>query len=172
MRRPMMVSTFPMAGLRTGASWRCGRFSAPPPARSPARASSSSNRPPPVECRWSPPATSSSSPGLFIADTIASADIACAEGCAVQGAQAQQPTLSEMTTAFTQAGTNTLPSGYFSLPLIEAGPQGALQAGSAPCALLKAIAYVQSSWHQATYSAARGSTGPTLVSFDCGYGIM
>jgi len=109
---------------------------------------------------------------LFIADTIASADIACAEGCAVQGAQAQQPTLSEMTTAFTQAGTNTLPSGYFSLPLIEAGPQGALQAGSAPCALLKAIAYVESSWHQATYSAARGSTGPTLVSFDCGYGIM
>src|SRR3990172_5824686 len=169
MRRPMMVSTFPMAGLRTGASWRCGRSSAPPPARSPARAWSSSNRPPPVECRWSPPATSSSSPGsrkesvprrsylylvllpaltaLFIADTIASADIACAEGCAVQGAQAQQPTLSEMTTAFTQAGTT-------------------------PCALLKAIAYVESSWHQATYSAALGSTGPTLVSFDCGYGIM
>src|SRR3972149_1838294 len=111
MRRPMMVSTFPMAGLRTGASWRCGRSSAPPPARSPARASSSSNQPLPVECRWSPPATSRSSPG-------------------------------------------------------------SRTAGAAPCALLKAIAYVERSWHQATYSAARGSNGSTLVSFDCGYGIM
>jgi hypothetical protein len=39
-----------------------------------------------------------------------------------------------------------------------------------PCVLAKSIGLVESSWRQ--FNASCGSSGPTIVSFDCGYGIM
>lgn len=43
-----------------------------------------------------------------------------------------------------------------------------------PPVLLKAIAYIESGWAQASYDplVQYGETGPTLVSADCGYGLM
>jgi hypothetical protein len=41
-----------------------------------------------------------------------------------------------------------------------------------PPTLLKAIAWIESGWAQATYAVAYGSVGPALISHDCGYGIM
>lgn len=42
---------------------------------------------------------------------------------------------------------------------------------SAPCSLVKSIAYTESVWTQFC-SDGCGSSGLTLISFDCGYGIM
>jgi hypothetical protein len=39
-----------------------------------------------------------------------------------------------------------------------------------PCVLAKSIGLVESSWRQ--FNASCGSVGPTVISFDCGYGIM
>lgn len=43
--------------------------------------------------------------------------------------------------------------------------------GTAPCTLVKSIAYVESTWKGYCASAC-GQTGATVISFDCGYGIM
>jgi MYXO-CTERM domain-containing protein len=64
--------------------------------------------------------------------------------------------------------------------LFEAGPDyGTIGQGcegsvsvpaSFPCVLVKAIAYAESTWRQFCSSAC-GETGPTVISFDCGYGL-
>ena len=41
-----------------------------------------------------------------------------------------------------------------------------------PPTLLKAIAWLESSWVQADWAVLYGEVGPALVSHDCGYGIM
>ncbi len=67
-----------------------------------------------------------------------------------------------------------LPS--FTLPRIETGDRAA---GSdqtkdpyIPPVLLKAIAWLESGWAQADYAVPYGGAGSTLISHDCGYGIM
>ena len=64
----------------------------------------------------------------------------------------------------------------FSLPQLETGSRSAgsstLVDPSIPPFLLKAIAWIESSWIQADFSVPYGSIGPVLVSHDCGYGIM
>jgi len=64
----------------------------------------------------------------------------------------------------------------FNLPQLETGPRSA---GSSqfispyiPPTLLKAIAWLESSWIQADWSVPYGEVGPVLVSHDCGYGLM
>lgn len=81
--------------------------------------------------------------------------------------------------AFDLAGTNALlPDSSFALPSDETGDRSAgsstLTAPYVPPVLLKAIAYVESGWAQATYDplVQYGETGPTLTSPDCGYGLM
>jgi len=80
--------------------------------------------------------------------------------------------------AFELAGINQLYPSLpgFALPAMETGPRAAgstsLQPGYAPPALLKAIAWIEAGWAQADYSVPYGSFGPTLVSHDCGYGLM
>jgi hypothetical protein len=82
-------------------------------------------------------------------------------------------------TAFDLAGSNQLfPDNGFALPADETGDRsagsGTLAAPYVPPVLLKAIAYIESGWAQASYDplVQYGETGPTLVSADCGYGIM
>jgi len=59
------------------------------------------------------------------------------------------------------------------LPDLESGyPEKTLVSPSIPCVLLKAIGYVESSWHQARPDVPRGDTGETYVSSWCGYGVM
>jgi hypothetical protein len=63
----------------------------------------------------------------------------------------------------------------FGLPQLETGPRSAgsstLVDPSIPPTILKAIAWIESSWIQADYSVPYGAVGPVLVSHDCGYGI-
>ena len=63
----------------------------------------------------------------------------------------------------------------FDLPQLETGgrPAGSGQLTNPyiPPTLLKAIAWIESSWAQADYSVPYGAVGPALISHDCGYGI-
>ncbi|MPZ24121.1 MAG: hypothetical protein GEU28_11400 [Dehalococcoidia bacterium] len=91
---------------------------------------------------------------------------------------AYQPHLNEVATTFERASANQLYGGAGApwwLYNIERGPRGNRSPAGAPYVpptLLKATGFVESSWFQADYDTARGSSGPPLVSFDCGYGIM
>jgi hypothetical protein len=62
---------------------------------------------------------------------------------------------------------------YFGIPDLEMGPRDARYAepGRIPPALLKAIAYVESSITQGAESVPYGSIGPALIAFDCGHGV-
>jgi hypothetical protein len=66
----------------------------------------------------------------------------------------------------------------FALPSMEIGGRGAgssqLIAGYVPPVLIKAVAWIESGWAQASYDpyVNYGEVGPTLISHDCGYGIM
>ncbi|MBI3934097.1 MAG: hypothetical protein HY316_05350, partial [Acidobacteria bacterium] len=80
--------------------------------------------------------------------------------------------------AFTLAGRNQLLPGVsgFALPKLETGNRAAgssqLTNPYIPPVILKAIAWIESSWTQADWTVAYGSVGPVLVSHDCGYGLM
>ena len=62
----------------------------------------------------------------------------------------------------------------FDLPRVEEGTRAARTEGTAalPPTLLKAIAWVESRMTMAIAGVAFNSSGPALVSFDCGHGIM
>ena len=93
--------------------------------------------------------------------------------CAVTGSLSYQPLISQAITAFHNAGSNNLGPGYPTLPNLESGyPDKTLVSPSIPCVILKAIAYVESSWHQAWHYVPRGSKGETLATSSCGYGVM
>jgi hypothetical protein len=75
------------------------------------------------------------------------------------------------------AAFNMLAPGdtYFGLPPLEAGLRGSRTTSataSIPPVLLKSIAWIESSFTQASPQVPFEAIGPALVSFDCGHGIM
>jgi hypothetical protein len=75
-----------------------------------------------------------------------------------------------MAAFFEAAAANQLGSEGPSMPNLTVGnPQSGSVPATFPCVLLKAIGYTESSWTQ--FCAADGSSGPTIISFDCGYGV-
>ena len=64
----------------------------------------------------------------------------------------------------------------FALPILESGPRSSgsttTVAPYAPPALLKAIAWIESSWQMADSSVPYGGVGPPLLSHSCAYGVM
>ncbi|HET9476077.1 MAG TPA: hypothetical protein VFP63_01175 [Dehalococcoidia bacterium] len=66
----------------------------------------------------------------------------------------------------------------FAPPALESGDRsagsGQVVPAYIPPVLLKAIAWIESGWAQASYDplVQYGEVGPTLISHDCGYGIM
>jgi hypothetical protein len=63
---------------------------------------------------------------------------------------------------------------YFGLPRLEEGPRGDRSSVEPviPPILLKSISWIESSISQTTRSNAATGINPTLISFDCGHGIM
>lgn len=100
--------------------------------------------------------------------------------CAAQGscpepaAYGRQPYPDELVDAFERAGTNRLGTNGPDLPQIWKGyppSQAKLVSPYVPCILLKAIGYTESTgWKQ--FNADYGQYGYTVISSDCGYGIM
>jgi hypothetical protein len=94
------------------------------------------------------------------------------QACATVTGQALQPNVSDLQAAFRMASLNQGPGGYPSIEQVESNASGsARQAPRLSTALLGAIGWVESGWSQAR-NTARGSLGPTLQSFDCGFGVM
>jgi hypothetical protein len=78
--------------------------------------------------------------------------------------------------AIDAASINALFPGdpFFGLPAVRTGPRATRTDGAAavPASLLRAIAWSESNLAMAAGSVPFQSTGPALVSFDCGYGLM
>jgi hypothetical protein len=78
------------------------------------------------------------------------------------------------------AGYNHLLAEHptFALPNLEvldrSAGSGSFTPGLIPPVVLKAVAWLESGWAQASYDpfVNHGEVGPTLISHDCGYGIM
>ena len=97
----------------------------------------------------------------------------CAAGtCPVPPSSGTQPYPAQLAPVFDRAGLNTLGSAGPAVPMLSYGypPTQAKMAPYAPCILLKAIGYTESNWKQ--FNATSGQTGNTVISYDCGYGIM
>ncbi len=79
-------------------------------------------------------------------------------------------------TAIDAASVNALFPGdpFFGLPSVKTGVRANRADGPArvPAALLRGIAWVESNLAMASGSVPFESSGPALVSFDCGYGLM
>jgi hypothetical protein len=62
----------------------------------------------------------------------------------------------------------------YKLPPLETQPtgSGAPTSPYIPPTLMKAIAWVESGWRQASFNTPRGKTGPTITSTSCAYGVM
>ena len=64
---------------------------------------------------------------------------------------------------------------FFGTPRLETGVRGdrhLIEQPYIPPTLLKAIGWIESGIAQADYNTPFGGIGPTLISFDCGHGIM
>ena len=98
--------------------------------------------------------------------------IAYADGCPVPPAHGRQPYPDEISAKFLLAGLNRLGSSGPTYPAMWYGYPAVYGASPyAPCILLMAIGQTESGgWKQ--FRADYGSSGYTVISPDCGYGIM
>lgn len=117
---------------------------------------------------------------LFLATAIAPSRFALAQNnCPVPAALGVQRYPSAVAVSLELAGQNLLSTSGSSavappLPAVWAGYpplKARLIRGYVPCTLLKSIGYQESpGWKQ--FNAAFGANGYTVISSDCGYGIM
>lgn len=92
--------------------------------------------------------------------------------CPLKAAMGDQPFPGKMAVAFNRAGANQLGAeGPTYDQLYKGYPNPIFSPPYVPPILIKAIGYVESGgWKQ--FKADYGEAGPTVISFDCGYGIM
>ena len=113
--------------------------------------------------------------GMISIVQTAGPPICSAQGdCPEPAAYGRQPLPEELVDVFDRAGTNRLGSKGPDLPQIWKGyppSEAKLISPYVPCILLKAIGYTESTgWKQ--FDADYGQEGWTVISQDCGYGIM
>ena len=92
--------------------------------------------------------------------------------CPVPAVQGTQPYPSQIKSTMERAAQNQLGSDGPAYPTMGKGyPTVTSVPGSVPCIILKSVGYIESaSWRQ--FQAQPGQSGPTVISGDCGYGIM
>lgn len=109
---------------------------------------------------------------LFLFIVIKPKTSAKCTACPQAASSGRQPYPTEMAVMFQNAGTNRMGNSGPTLPKIWKGytsPQKVK--GYVPCVLLNAIAYTESvGWKQ--FVSNYGSIGDTVISDDCGYGVM
>jgi len=110
----------------------------------------------------------------FFVWTIIPSECEAQGNCPEPAAYGRQPYPTEMANSFLMGGINLLgEQGPNLLEIWEGYPPGEAELVSpyAPCILLNAIGYTESTgWKQ--FIANYGQNGYTVVSGDCGYGIM
>ncbi|MBS2030920.1 MAG: transglycosylase SLT domain-containing protein [Deltaproteobacteria bacterium] len=94
--------------------------------------------------------------------------------CPQAAATGTEPCFTDLTPILEAAAQNGLGSGAPTYRQIHNGchkpnPPTNVNA-TIPCVILKSIAQVESDWQQ--FCGSCGQSGSTLISFDCGYGIM
>lgn len=91
-------------------------------------------------------------------------------GCPEAAVQAVEPSNDELAGIFEAAAANALGGQGPIVPDLSVGnPSSGTVSPTFPCSLLKAIGYTESGWSQ--FCADSGDIGPTIISFDCGYGV-
>ena len=108
----------------------------------------------------------------FLLATLSLAATSSAHACPEPAATGIQLCDSDMEALFSKAATNTLGSAAPTMGQISTGQPSHRISPFFPCALLRAIAENESSWLQFVGASSCGSSGTTLISGDCGYGIM
>lgn len=110
--------------------------------------------------------------GFFVAAYLAvSIFTVNAANCPVAAVSGVQPSVTNLAVAFEQAGQSQLGSNAPPYPsMLKGHPTTTSVSGSVPCIILKAVGYTESKWKQ--FNAQSGQSGLTVVSSDCGYGIM
>ena len=88
-------------------------------------------------------------------------------GCPQPAVTGGEPTDDAMALLFESAGAATLGADAPAYPELETAA-GDVPA-TLPCTILKSIGWVESTWDQ--FCASGGGSGPTVISFDCGYGV-
>ena len=86
-----------------------------------------------------------------------------------------QPTIQEVARAQNRGGHGVLTTDSdLRAAQLETQPDGDGNPTAAyvPPTLLKAIAWIESGWRQAEFKVERGSSGPTIASVSCAYGVM
>lgn len=109
---------------------------------------------------------------VVLFSTVRLQDI-CAQGnCPQPAVNGFQPAPRTLIDTFDRAATNRLGVTGPSIPRILVGRPNAVPAEPyVPCHIMKAVGWVESTgWLQ--FNASYNSTGLTVISFDCGYGIM
>lgn len=111
---------------------------------------------------------------VCIAQAVAPPLCTAQGSCPEPAKYGRQPWPDELVHVFDRAGTNRLGNEGPDLPQIRKGyppSQAELISPYAPCILLKAIGYTESTgWKQ--FDADYDQSGYTVISPDCGYGIM
>ena len=114
-------------------------------------------------------------PGASGGTAAAAPPAASANSSSCFGFRSVQPALADIDDAVSRAGSASLHvDPTLELPSEHTGPDGSgtQQPGYVPTAVLRGIAWVETSWHQATWDTPRGQSGPTLASSGCAYGLM
>lgn len=95
-------------------------------------------------------------------------------GCPQAAGTGTEPCNGDLTPVLESAARNALGSGGPTYRQIHNGCNRphppTLEKATIPCAIMKAIAQTESDWQQ--FCASCGNAGSTLISFDCGYGVM
>lgn len=89
--------------------------------------------------------------------------------------QTYQPQMAEVSRAQTRAAFGVLtadPDFKLKELATQTDGKGLPVTPYVPPTLLKAIGWVESGWRQASFTTPRGSTGPTVTSSSCAYGLM
>ena len=104
------------------------------------------------------------------APRLAEAGCPSTAGCPEPAAVGVEPSNATMSDLFEQAAMQELGSaGPTYLQIGVGNPVSSQVDATVPCVLLKSIGYTESTWTQ--FCADTGSTGPTIISFDCGFGV-
>ena len=91
--------------------------------------------------------------------------------CPVPAISAKEPLDAEIGAALDKAARNELGGAGPDYAQLKKGFSSTTKVkATVPCVVLKAIGYTESRWRQV--KASPGKTGSTLISFDCGYGVM
>ena len=99
--------------------------------------------------------------------TVLIAGCPSTRGCAFAPTNGTNPDIEGFNMLFEAAAEDELGAASPDLPMIEAGPARQRVPPKIACVILKPIAAAESTWKQFC-----APDGPTVISFDCGFGVM